>query len=617
MRMGRHARDHDNGAQVIGKLTQWLPHGGSLPAEEWQRRHRMIVALLVGTSVLVVAYAVIYRGSGAVSYLPEDASLVVFALLAANSAGSRKWRSLSASLGLLTVAALLVDISGGLIEMHFAFFVAIVVLTVYEDWMPFLVAVLFVLLHHGIMGTLDPHAVFNRPVEWADPWAWAGLHALFVGLAGGAAITAWRLNEQVRARMQATQRELQDAHDELAALATTDPLTGLANHRAVVGVIEKEIERAQRYSRTFSILFLDLDHFKTLNDTSGHRAGDEALNAFSLVLRDRLRGVDTPARWGGEEFLVILPETGPNEAIAVAENIRKTVAAHAFGDAGMHLTCSIGVASYPRDGETRSSLVDAADRAMYAAKSLGRNQALVASDAAVLALEGQRHDASRDGLALTGAIQALAMLVDARDNYTGAHANDVSRLAHAVALELRLPAGEAQLISVAARLHDVGKVAVPDAVLSKTGPLTDQEWTIMRTHPVVGADVLALIPALRSIVPSVRSHHERFDGTGYPDRLYQDQIPLGARVIAVADAYSAMTSDRPYRKAISAEAAMTELRTHAGSQFDPTVLDAFEIVIAKDQLADGPDASVEAGEPGDALAPPVSGATTRSASAAG
>jgi HD-GYP domain-containing protein (c-di-GMP phosphodiesterase class II) len=225
---------------------------------------------------------------------------------------------------------------------------------------------------------------------------------------------------------------------------------------------------------------------------------------------------------------------------------------------------------------------------MYAAKSLGRNQALSAADPAVLALREETSENSRDGLALAGAIDALAMLVDARDSYTGTHAQDVSRLAHAVALQLGLGAGEAQLISVAARLHDVGKVAVPDAILRKQGTLTEEEWAIMRTHPVVGAEVVGLIPALRPIAPIVRAHHERVDGSGYPDGLPAREIPLGARVIAVADAFSAMTSDRPYRTALAHDVALLELRTNAGTQFDPAVLDAFEAILLE---AEAPEAA--------------------------
>jgi diguanylate cyclase (GGDEF)-like protein len=574
-------------SSAITKLRALLPHGGSLPLDEWERRHRVILILLWVSVLVVFVYAAAERGVDSARYIPEDISLLIFAGIAGRPYVSRKWRSVAASLGLLTAAALLVDTSGGLIEMHFSFFVAVVILTLYEDWIPFLLAVVFVLLHHGIMGTLDPQAVFNRPQDWAHPWAWAALHAMFVALAGVAGVTAWRLNEQVRQRMRATRDELQVAHDELqlahdelAALATTDPLTGLPNHRALIAAIEQEIERSRRYARTFTVLFLDLDHFKALNDTYGHSAGDGALRALGTLLKKRLRGVDTAGRWGGEEFLAILPETGEEAALTVAEAIREAVAAHPFGDTGVHLTCSLGVACYPGDGVDRISLVDAADRAMYAAKSLGRNQAFGASDSAVAALEGTTNG-SRDALALAGAVGALSMLVDARDDYTGTHAADVSHLTCSVALEFGCTTDEAHMISQAGKLHDVGKVAVPDSILRKPGRLSEEEWEIMHIHPVVGAEVVGLIPALRGIAPIVRSHHERVDGSGYPDGLSGDEIPLGARIVAVADAFSAMTSDRPYRDAMAPSAAIRELTRHAGSQFDPLVVAAFEAVLGR------------------------------------
>jgi diguanylate cyclase (GGDEF)-like protein len=574
-------------------LLSLLPHGGSLPEEDWVRRHRVIVALAWFSTLIALTYAVIAHGSSATRYLPEAVSLLLFACLASWRAVSRQLRSVAASLALLTVSVLLVDISGGLTEMHFTFFVAVVILTLYEDWIPFLLAVLFVLLHHGIMGTIDPRSVFSNRSAWADPWEWAALHAFFVGLAGIAGVTAWRLNEQVRGRLITTRDQLQDAHDdlkaahdELAALATTDPLTNLPNHGALVSTIDREIERSRRYDRVFSLLFLDLDHFKALNDTYGHHAGDHALQALGDLLSGCLRPVDTAGRWGGEEFLALLPETDNDGAWAVSERIREAVAGTAFSEAGFHVTCSLGVASYPLNGADRGALIDAADRAMYAAKSLGRNQTLRASDPAVSALGGLDSNSSRDALALTGAVEALAMLVDVRDEYTGGHAVDVSKLTHQVAIELGFRQDEARMVAMAGRLHDVGKVAVPDSILRKPGPLTDAEWTIMRRHPVVGSDVVSLIPALRGIAPIVRGHHERVDGTGYPDGLVGDEIPLGARIITAVDAYMAMITDRPYRRALTKRAATDELRRHAGSQFDADVLRAFEAVLGRERHAD-------------------------------
>jgi diguanylate cyclase (GGDEF)-like protein len=367
----------------------------------------------------------------------------------------------------------------------------------------------------------------------------------------------------------------------LEQLATTDPITELPNHRAMAGALTVEIERAARSQRSVAVLFLDLDHFKTLNDTFGHAAGDELLAEFARVASSVLRSIDTLGRWGGEEFVVILPEATTAEALRVAERVRGVVASHHFGvGGGAHLTCSLGVASYPADAGDADALLRVADQAQYLAKRLGRNQARGAADPAAATLDGDLQDASRDAVATAGAADALATLVAARDQRTGAHAHAVAQLALRLAVALGLGAEEAHMIGVAGRLHDIGKVAVPDAILQKAGPLTDAEWAIMRTHPSVGAEVLACIPALRPLGPLVRAHHERWDGAGYPDRLAGDAIPLGARILGVVDAYTAMTVDRPYRAARSAAYASAELRRGAGAQFDPTVVAAFERVLA-------------------------------------
>lgn len=375
----------------------------------------------------------------------------------------------------------------------------------------------------------------------------------------------------------ATHAQLHEAHATLAALATTDPLTGLANHRAVVAAIDHELERAHRYSRECALLFIDIDHFKALNDSGGHSAGDQALVELGDVVRSRLRTIDGVGRWGGEEFVIWLPETGGPGAMQTAERVRAAIAAHVFGAAGgSHLTCSLGVAVFPADGSTRTALIDAADQAMYAAKRLGRNQALAAADPAVAALVGgSGGGSSRADQALMGAVDALAHLVDIRDSYTGTHASDVATFSNALALRVTHTAEEARTISLAARLHDIGKVAIPDAVLQKPGRLTAEEWTVMRTHSAVGADVVSRIPSLRSIAPLIRSHHEHWDGSGYPDGLRAAAIPLGARIIAVADAYDAMISGRPYRQGASRDEALAELERCSGSQFDAKLVGIF------------------------------------------
>jgi two-component system, cell cycle response regulator len=308
------------------------------------------------------------------------------------------------------------------------------------------------------------------------------------------------------------------------------------------------------------------------------------------VVRKCLRGMDTLGRWGGEEFVVVLPETGSKDAMEVAERVRETVAAHLFSiSGGIHMTCSLGIATYPNHGEDRSSLVSEADRAMYAAKRLGRNQVRLVTDPAVNVLEDSSAS-SREDVALIGTVEALAALVEARDQYTGEHTEGVACLASQIALALGLPASEARIIGLVGKLHDVGKVAIPDAVLQQPGPLSDEEWVLMRTHPAVGSDVVNRIPSLRVVAPSIRGHHERWDGNGYPDKLAGKDIPLGARIVAAADAYGAMTTDRPYRKACSPEQALSELKRCAGTQFDPEIIEALEKVLRENALQEsGPE----------------------------
>ena len=382
------------------------------------------------------------------------------------------------------------------------------------------------------------------------------------------------LEEQVSARTA----DLLEANIKLKALATTDPMTGLFNHRALIAILNQELERCQRFDRSCALMFLDLDHFKALNDSYEHGAGDGALQEFGAVVGECLRGIDTLGRWGGEEFVILLPEINAEDALSVAERIRAHIATHQFSvGGGLHLTCSVGVSMYPEDGQDRSALVKAADRAMYAAKRLGRNQIRLASDPAISELEAEA-EVSREEVSLLGVVEALSALVAARDQYTGEHVNGVALLTTQIALSMGLSPSEARMIGLVGKLHDIGKVAIPDAILLKPAALTDSEWILMRTHSAIGEDVIRRVPSLRGIAPSIRSHHERWDGSGYPDGLAGVAIPLGSRIVAVADAYGAMTTDRPYRKACLPEQALEELRRGAGTQFDPHVVAAMEKV---------------------------------------
>lgn len=374
--------------------------------------------------------------------------------------------------------------------------------------------------------------------------------------------------------------QLGQANSRLEVLATTDPLTGLPNHRSLQAKLSYELERAERYQQTCSLLFMDLDHFKALNDGYGHAAGDEVLISFGRRLVQSLRTVDVAGRWGGEEFLAILPETTLQDAQEVAARICTAVNGETFAvGGGLSITCSIGIANYPIHATTLNDLVNAADQAMYAAKRLGRNQYRVIDDPAVQQLlAGEKNEGGREEVALRGLAAVLSSLLEQRDVALGEHSRSVAELAQQLAMQMDVSEQQANMIYLGGLLHDIGKIGVPDALLDKT-TLTHDEWELMRDCAVVGARTIEHAPALRQLGPVIRASQEYWDGTGYPDQLRGESIPLAARVIAVADAYVAMTTSR--RSVYSCEDALQELRARSTTQFDPAVVEALSTIIAR------------------------------------
>jgi diguanylate cyclase (GGDEF)-like protein len=541
---------------ATARLRAHLPHGGSLPYSEWERRHKLIVSMTWLGLLVVCLYGEIDRGSAAARYLPEMLAQLACAIVATWRAPSRKWRSVAASMALLVASASLVDISSGLIEMHFAFFVVVVVLTLYEDWVPFLLAVAFVLIHHGIMGTLDPRAVFDNPAEWKHPWLWASLHALFVALAGIAGVVAWRLNEQVRERMRATQQELE-------RIGLTDSLTGLGNRRLLMA----DLERAFAGDGEFALAIFDLNGFKDYNDRFGHPAGDSLLVRVAARLSEAVGANVRAYRLGGDEFCVLAEQITAAELPAL-EAIW-TLSFDEHGD-GFAISAASGSTLLPAEAADASEALRICDRRMYLAKH-GRR--------------GTAASQSRDVL-----LAALA----ARDADLSQHVNGVAEVAIKVGAVMGLSAEQQQDLGYAAELHDIGKVAIPDSILDKPGPLDDEEWEFMRRHTVIGERILAAAPALTRVAKIVRATHERFDGLGYPDAVAGEEIPLAARIICVCDAYDAMTSKRPYRETATHWAALLELRRCAGAQFDPQVVEAFVYAFGADPAAADEDVAATA-----------------------
>ncbi len=388
---------------------------------------------------------------------------------------------------------------------------------------------------------------------------------------------------QLHQQIDTLNSSLQLANERLTLLATTDPLTEILNHRMVLETLNVTIADYAEHGRPCSLLFFDLDHFKAINDGFGHATGDKVLQQLAQIATQTLGKRGTLGRWGGEEFIAILPEMHEHAALELAEELRAAVASHAFQvGGGLHVTCSVGVATMPTHGATSTQLLEAADRAMFFAKKLGRNQVRRAGEVVEAAREdgGPGDATSRDSDMLQGVVTAIATLVESRDGYTGEHLLRVSQLTFQVATALGLASEEARMIEIAARLHDIGKVAIPDAILNKRQKLTPDEQVIMRSHTVVGGTILSHIPSLRGIVPIVRGHHERWNGSGYPDGIKGENIPLGARIITVVDAYDAMTSDRPYRAAHTTQWALDELHRNAGSQFDPDIVQALQQLLS-------------------------------------
>ncbi len=397
--------------------------------------------------------------------------------------------------------------------------------------------------------------------------------------------------------------KLHGANARLEALSTTDPLTELANHRALLEYLEKETGSARRYGQMLSILFFDGDHFKRVNDTYGHSVGDAVLQELGRRGRDSLRTGDTIGRYGGEEFMVLLPQTDMAQASEVAERMRRAIAAHPLAtglvEGGVPLTISIGVATFPLDGHTAAEVVDKADQAMYWAKRLGRNQLRNTQEAqqasrntalaATLSSLERGTEPGADGLSLEqsvranqlSTIQSLMGLLDSRDQGISAHSYQVSDLAGAIARDRGMDQESVFAVSTAALLHDIGKIALPDILLQKAGTLSPQEWELIRQHPELGAQILEVSPYLHHLMPAVHSHHENWDGTGYPDGLAGEAIPLAARIIRVAEACSAMMSTRAYQAERSSSATRYELRRCAGRQFDPDVVQDALTILAR------------------------------------
>ncbi|HJS69944.1 MAG TPA: diguanylate cyclase, partial [Gaiellaceae bacterium] len=351
-------------------------------------------------------------------------------------------------------------------------------------------------------------------------------------------------------------------HRELKAmrLALTDPLTGLGNHRHFHDQLERQALEADP-SSPLSLCLLDVDNFKEINDRYGHPVGDQSL----VRIAERLRQDGEAFRIGGDEFALLLPGYTAREAMEVAEEVIRRLRAVA--------ELSAGIVTYPDHGVERAELVRVADSALYLAKEHGKNRVRVYRPDLLELAELRRLAEGPDRAARLRAAASLAHAVDARDAYTGSHSYMVGELAARVAKRMGLESEQIELTRLAGSLHDLGKLAIPEEILRKPGPLNEAERLVLERHPQIGFRMLDSL-GVEPVASWVLHHHERWDGNGYPDHLEGDTIPLGSRILFVADAYDAMTTDRVYRSRLTHERAITELERCAGTQFDPEVVAA-------------------------------------------
>ncbi|MCL6639550.1 MAG: diguanylate cyclase [Firmicutes bacterium] len=372
----------------------------------------------------------------------------------------------------------------------------------------------------------------------------------------------------------------QKDEEEKAALkemARHDGLTGLINHRALMEELEIMAQKAFSDGRPLALLMLDMDYFKIYNDTLGHPAGDSLLAEFAGLLAKNLRAQDLAARYGGDEFVVALPDTDGVGAYQIAERLRRIIADHPFPGRevlpGGSLTVSIGVATTTSAGiDSAGALVKAADEALYAAK-LGTRNRTELYHSALAELKEVVPKEQREALLV--AVRTNLLFLHMRDQYTYNHSERVAGYSRIIAKNLGIRPEEVRTLRIGAVLHDIGKVCVQPYILTKKEPLCAWEWEELKKHPQHGAGVLAPFYLPRPVTEIVLHHHERYDGTGYPAGLKGDKIPLFARIASVADAFDAMTVDRPYRRALSLPEALAELRRCAGSQFDPEIVGSF------------------------------------------
>ena len=382
-------------------------------------------------------------------------------------------------------------------------------------------------------------------------------------------------------------------YSEAAQRADRDSVTNLLNHRAVQDEMTTTLSRCKRSGGNFSIVMMDLNNFKFFNDTYGHPVGDQVLQSVARSLRESCRGSDILGRYGGDEFIVVLPDTDAAGTLDVCGRIKATLDAKHFEPipgTRLPIGTAFGWAAFPDDGETIMELLQAADANLYnhkrgGASYLSQSQKAIQEDRDELKkLKNRAHGGS------FGVLDALVTAIDNKDHYTRQHSEEVTYLSLLVAREIGYEPQQLEAVRISGLLHDVGKIAVPDSILRHPGKLGRDEWDIMQQHPVFGALIVKDVPHLDRVLDGIRFHHEKWNGSGYPEKRVGEDIPEMGRLLAMGDCYSALTTDRPYRKGWKPEAALEEIERCAGTHFDPHLCAVF-LEVMRRELAHGADTS--------------------------
>ncbi|KPK00154.1 MAG: hypothetical protein AMK71_08685 [Nitrospira bacterium SG8_35_4] len=396
------------------------------------------------------------------------------------------------------------------------------------------------------------------------------------------------------------ENEIRESVTKLEKLAIKDGLTGLYNKRHFREVLKNEYKKTKRHLQPLACIMLDLDYFKSVNDNHGHQFGDFVLVESSQILRRLVRDTDFVSRYGGEEFIAILPNTDRNGAYILAERIRSAFSENIFkkGDAEKTVTVSIGVSSsYDENVISDEDLIENADKALYLAKGKGRNLVCTYESKHVEVAPVSREAAKKvndfnnrmkdfsENLKKNCIESAHNILreVEKGLDYINDHANRVSRYAEKITRELHMSEEDVSIVKRAALLHDVGMVGIRTKVLRKKGSLTSREYNLVKKHSNIGVKLMEKTRLFEKELPIILYHHERFDGSGYPHKLQGDNIPYGARILAVAEAYDVMISDNFYRKQLSTDDAVVELKECSGTQFDPAIVKTFVKIIEKEK----------------------------------